>query len=91
MLEYNLYKKFAGLTGIPKVYYYEREGDFNCMVMEALGPSLEDLFGFCKKQFTVKTTCMIAIEMINRIETLHKQKFIHRDIKPDNFLIGTGS
>ncbi|XP_058060744.1 casein kinase I-like [Anopheles bellator] len=89
-IESKFYKMLQGAVGIPTIKWCGSEGDYNVMVMELLGPSLEDLFNFCSRRFTLKTVLLLADQMISRIDFIHSRSFIHRDIKPDNFLMGLG-
>jgi len=87
---YKILNSGGDAVGIPSVKWYGVEGDYNVMVIDLLGPSLEDLFCFCGRKFSIKTTLMLADQMISRVEYFHSKNFLHRDIKPDNFLMGTG-
>lgn len=89
-IESKFYKMMQGGSGIPQIKWCGSEGDYNVMVMELLGPSLEDLFNFCTRRFSLKTVLLLADQMIARIDYIHSRNFIHRDIKPDNFLMGLG-
>lgn len=86
--EYRTYKHLAGCVGIPNVYYFGQEGLHNILVIDLLGPSLEDLFDWCGRRFSIKTVVMVAKQMLSRVQTIHENHLIYRDIKPDNFLIG---
>ncbi|KAI3333804.1 casein kinase I isoform delta [Ustulina deusta] len=87
--EAKTYKELAGKVGIPRVYWFGEEGSYSVLVFELLGPSLEDLFNYCNRRFSLKTILLIADQAISRIERIH-QRFLHRDVKPDNFLFGIG-
>ncbi|KAM3349588.1 hypothetical protein ACQJBY_022488 [Aegilops geniculata] len=90
LYESKLYRVLQGGTGISNVKWFGVEGDYNVLVMDVLGPSLEDLFSFCNRKLSLKTVLMLADQMINRVEFIHSKSFLHRDIKPDNFLMGLG-
>ena len=78
------------VQGVPKFYGMGELIDSYYLIMEFLGPNLIELLNYCgTRKFTISTVCLIALQVLNRIENLHKHHFIHRDIKPENFLIGT--
>ncbi|XVE72908.1 hypothetical protein DITRI_Ditri11bG0075900 [Diplodiscus trichospermus] len=88
--ESKLYMLLQGGTGIPQLKWFGLETDYNVMVIDLLGPSLEDLFNCCNRKLSLKTVLMLADQLINRVEYMHSRGFLHRDIKPDNFVMGLG-
>ena len=78
---YKLLNLGGPAIGVPSVKWYGVEGDYNVMVIDLLGPSMEDLFNFCGRKFSLKTVLMLADQMISRVEFLHSKNFIHRDSK----------
>ncbi|KAF2012102.1 CK1/CK1/CK1-D protein kinase [Aaosphaeria arxii CBS 175.79] len=89
--EIEIYKALAGGSGIPRVYWFGSGGQFKVMAFELLGPSLEDLLRFCGRRFSLKTVLLLADQLISRFQYIHSKGYIHRDIKPDNLLMGTGT
>ncbi|TNN05389.1 Casein kinase I isoform delta isoform 4 [Schistosoma japonicum] len=89
-IEAKIYKLMQGGVGIPCLKWSGTEGDYNVLVIQLLGPSLEDLFNFCGRRFKLKTVLLLADQTITRVEYIQNKNFIHRDIKPDNFLMGLG-
>ena len=75
--------------GIPRIISYTEKDDYNIMIMELLGKSLEGLAKqYNDEKLSLKTVCMLGIEMLKILKNIHEKHYIHRDIKPDNFAIG---
>lgn len=89
-VENHFYQVMRGGEGIPTVRHYGQQGDYNVLVMELLGASLEDLFNFCNRKFSLKTVLLLADQLICRLEFIHSKNFIHKDMKPENILMGLG-
>ena len=89
-LEYEILKEISGEEGIPHVYKFRQGRNHNYLIMELLGKSIDKLFSENKKQFSYKTIFQIGYQMIERIEYVHSKGYIHRDIKPGNFVMGKG-
>lgn len=81
-------KAIQGARGIPKLIGSGEWNEHKYMVTELLGSSLHTLFLQYKKKFSLNTVVAIAEQSLARIETLHKKYYLHRDIKPRQFVIG---
>ena len=80
--------KLQNHKGIPKLHFFGKTEKKNILIMELLGRTLNELFIHCNKKFTLLTVCLLGCEMLKLIEFIHEKTFIHRDIKPDNFMMG---
>lgn len=89
--ESKLYNTFEGCCSVPRLYFYGSEGHYNVMAIDLLGKSLEDLLNENKNHLSLKTVLMLTDQMISCVEFIHNKNYLHRDIKPDNFVMGTGS
>ena len=58
--------------------------------MTILGPNLQQLFEFCEQKWTLKTVIIIGMQVMQRLEFMHNLGYIHRDMKPENIMIGMG-
>ena len=86
--EITLTRQLQGSQGFPSLYYCGVFEKKNIIVESLLGPSLDKLFKFCGKIFPLKTVCLIGIELVKRLETMHNKGIIHRDLKPNNLAWG---
>jgi serine/threonine protein kinase len=86
--EYKMLKYLKSVEGIPSVYDFKSSETNQIMVMELLGPSVDSMFRYCGKSFSMKTICMLAKRMISLLESVHKKGVVYRDIKPENFVVG---
>ena len=74
--------------GLPEIKTFGKTKDLFILIQNLLGPSLANLLDKHSIVFTIKDICMLSIQMIERLEYIHLKNYIHRDIKPHNFLMG---
>ena len=77
-----------GNPHIPRAHSYGFSGNYNIFVLQLLDKSLEDIFNE-RQRFSLKTGAMLAYQMIEVLKYIHSKHIIHRDIKPDNFVLGS--
>lgn len=90
-LEIRIYKMFssvAGTNGIATMHWSGVQSCWNILVLDLLGPSLDRLISLCGGRFTVETVSMIGEQLVSCLEVLHSKMYVHRDIKPQNFMVG---
>lgn len=76
--ETKIYRSLHGSVGIPSVRWFGVEGDYNVMIIDLLGRSLEELFNDCSRLFNLKTVLTLADQLLCRLDTVHTKCYIHR-------------
>jgi len=85
---YTYLRKNGFREGIPRIYNFIECPSYNMMVMQLLGKSLEDLFNAAGRTFKLGTILAIGTRIAILLENIHTAKLLHRDIKPNNFMVG---
>lgn len=103
--EYNIYRAISGICGIPKMLWYGMEGQYNALVLSRLGCTLEEMaqlsvlntntvFTYAKQMVfspSARSTLLFTSHFkLSVLRSLHDYHYVHLDVKPDNFMIGTG-
>src|SRR5580692_5667794 len=88
--ESNIYKRFTAksLDCVPTFYKYYEVTDYNLLIMQLLGKSLDTIFEENGNKLDVGTVMKVGITIISHLEKVHRVGIIHRDIKPNNFMFG---
>ena len=88
--EAEVYKDLAAVDGVPSLLWHGISGDYNAIVLDLLGPDLDELFDHCNRKFTDKTILQFGQSALSVLEQMHSCGYIYRDMKPQNFLVGLG-
>ena len=86
--ESKIYRSLRNRLGVPSLIASETKDPFKYLAMELLGPTLGELLTICGRTFSLQTTVLLFIQLIDRLEMLHETQMLHRDIQPGNFTMG---
>lgn len=86
--EAEIVRDLSNELGFPKLKIFFKENRKGFLVMSYLGENLANLYHTNNGRFSLKTVCMIALQLLSRIEVLHSKFYLHRDIKLENIVLG---
>ncbi|KAA6393305.1 MAG: hypothetical protein EZS28_011168 [Streblomastix strix] len=88
-IEAAILKILAGQNHIPQFFHYGSHKNYKYLAMELMGPNMIDLANYKRPyKFNLHSVLKFGIQAIETLQVVHNKGFVHRDIKPGNFLIG---
>ena len=85
-----VYEVLARCERVPRMLWSGPHGGAHALALPRMGPTLEEMFTHCGRRFSLKTVLALGLRMLECIRQVHEEDILHRDIKPDNFVLGRG-
>ena len=85
--EAKIYQYLGKLEGFPQLKMFGTIDKLNYLVIDLLGKSLNNII-ISYRALCLKSSLILGIQIIRRIQSLHEKCLLHRDIKPSNFIFG---
>lgn len=79
----------AGGIGIPILHWFETVNDKEVMILDTMGPTLEELFTKSGRYFGMRTLLLFAEQMLARVEFIHSRNIYHGSLNPWSFALGS--
>jgi len=89
--EETILKEMQGTRGFPRFIKSNFLEDYNYIAMQLLGPNINEKFNECHKKFSLQTIVTLGRQMLMRVKSIHNKGYVHRDLKPHQFLLGPRS
>lgn len=86
--EFRVYEMLKGCKGIPKIVKFFSDGDYNVLIMEKLGKSIQDVFEE-RGPLPAKIVLALGARVLKHLQYIHGMGLIHRDLKPQNIMLGS--
>lgn len=86
--ENKLYHALRHVSCVPRTHYFGRVGEYNALVMDQLGKSIDVFFHEHGGKLSESIVLAIAVNAIKALQEIHELGFVHRDIKPQNMCVG---
>ncbi|VDB95590.1 unnamed protein product [Peniophora sp. CBMAI 1063] len=87
-IEACVYAHLSDCPAVPRVHWAGSEGGGEVLVIDHLGPTLEDLRSICRGTLSYECVLLIGVQLLEFIECAHRRGIVLRDIKPHNAAVG---